>query len=43
MAVLSDREKKKVTNIDRDGNQVDNKKIVYDTKDLNWRPGIKKH
>ncbi|MBU7593588.1 phosphate ABC transporter ATP-binding protein PstB [Metabacillus halosaccharovorans] len=40
MAVLSDREKKKVTNIDRDGNQVDNKKIVYDTKDLNlWYGG----
>ncbi|WP_078432554.1 phosphate ABC transporter ATP-binding protein PstB [Metabacillus halosaccharovorans] len=40
MAVLSDRENKKVTNIDRDGNQVDNKKIVYDTKDLNlWYGG----
>ncbi|MCM3442120.1 phosphate ABC transporter ATP-binding protein PstB [Metabacillus halosaccharovorans] len=40
MAVISDREKKQVTNIDRDGNQVDNKKIVYDTKDLNlWYGG----
>ncbi len=40
MAVLSDREMRKVTNIDRDGNQVDKKKIVYDTKDLNlWYGG----
>ncbi|WP_226526431.1 phosphate ABC transporter ATP-binding protein PstB [Metabacillus niabensis] len=40
MAVLSEREKKKVTNIDRDVNQVDNKKIVYETKDLNlWYGG----
>lgn len=35
MAVLSDSEKKNITTTDRDGNPVEKKKVVYETKDLN--------